>query len=175
MGAICACWRTKPRNTKPANEGGPVSRQGRGISRCGNPDTPRKFEFVARAIFGCGGALPEIVRALRRGLTPNGEAMLADQFAAAAAAAGNTHAVDEIARLTWRAHAEGQLVDAEAEAINEALQGRRAAFATRRTVSPSKLGLGLPWPAKRPRSPDRGHRGIRSKTHSRFCGHLSQP
>jgi hypothetical protein len=26
-GAIRACWRTKPRNTKPANEGGPVSRQ----------------------------------------------------------------------------------------------------------------------------------------------------
>ena len=81
--------------------------------------------------------------------------MLADQFAAAAAAARNTHAVDEIARLTWRAHAEGQIIDAEAEAISEALQARRAAFATRRTVSPSRPALGLPWPAKRPRSPDR--------------------
>jgi hypothetical protein len=81
--------------------------------------------------------------------------MLADQFAAAAAAARNTHAVDEIARLTWRAHAEGQLVDAEAEAVSEALQARRAAFATRRTVSPSRPALGPPWPAKRPRSPDR--------------------
>ena len=64
--------------------------------------------------------------------------MLADQFAAAAAAARNTHAVDEIARLTWRAHAEGQLIDADAEAVSEALQARRAAFATRRTTSPSR-------------------------------------
>jgi hypothetical protein len=46
--------------------------------------------------------------------------MLADQFAAAAAAARNTYAVDEIARLTWRAHAEGQLAEAEATAIREA-------------------------------------------------------
>jgi hypothetical protein len=81
--------------------------------------------------------------------------MLADQFTAAAAAARNTAAVDEIARLTWRAHAEGQILDAEAEAVSEALQARRAAFATRRTVSPSRPALGLPWPAKRPRSPDR--------------------
>src|SRR5208282_4768287 len=36
--------------------------------------------------------------------TPNGEAMLADQFVAAAAAR-NTHTVDEVVRLTWRAHA----------------------------------------------------------------------
>ena len=54
--------------------------------------------------------------------------MLADQFQAAAAAARNTHAVDEIARLTWRANAEGQLADAEAEAVSEALQSRRRAF-----------------------------------------------
>ncbi len=48
--------------------------------------------------------------------------MLAEQFHAAAAAARNTAAVDEIARLTWRAHAEGQILDVEAEAISEALQ-----------------------------------------------------
>ena len=81
--------------------------------------------------------------------------MLAEQFHAAAAAARNTAAVDEIARLTWRAHAEGQLVDAEAEAISEALQGRRATFATRRAISPAKPVLGLPRPARHPRSPDR--------------------
>ena len=81
--------------------------------------------------------------------------MLADQFQAAAAAARNTHAVDEIARLTWRAHAEGQLVDAEAEAVSEALQGRRATFATRRAASPLRPALGLPGPARSPRSPDR--------------------
>ena len=54
--------------------------------------------------------------------------MLADQFHAAAAAARNTAAVDEIARLTWRANAEGQLHDAEAEAISEVIEGRRAAL-----------------------------------------------
>jgi hypothetical protein len=82
--------------------------------------------------------------------------MLAEQFTAAAAAARNTAAVDQIARLTWRAHAEGHLNDAEAEAISEALQGRRAAFAARGTQralsSPIKLS------ARRrptPRSPDR--------------------
>ena len=78
--------------------------------------------------------------------------MLADQFQAAAAAARNTHAVDEIARLTWRAHAEGQLQDAEAGAIGEALQARRAAFAT---ASPLRPAPGLPRASRRPRSPDR--------------------
>ncbi len=42
------------------------------------------------------------------------------------AAARNTAAVDEIARLTWRAHAEGQLADATAQAVSEALQGLAA-------------------------------------------------
>jgi hypothetical protein len=54
--------------------------------------------------------------------------VLAEQFTAAAAAARNTHAVDEVARLTWRAHAERQLSDAEAEAIGAALQARRKMF-----------------------------------------------
>ena len=77
--------------------------------------------------------------------------MLADQFQAAAAAARNTAAIDEIARLTWRAHAEGQLQDADAGAVSEALQARRATFA----ASPSRPALGLPRPARCPRSPDR--------------------
>jgi hypothetical protein len=65
--------------------------------------------------------------------------MLADQFTAAAAAARNTHAVDEIARLTWRAHAEGRLDDVEAQSIGEALEARRAAFSApiRRPERPS--------------------------------------
>jgi hypothetical protein len=82
--------------------------------------------------------------------------MLAEQFTAAAAAARNTAAVDEIARLTWRAHAEGQLHDAEAAAISEALQGRRAAFAAKKTpqaLSHTKAALARRRPA--PRSPDR--------------------
>jgi hypothetical protein len=82
--------------------------------------------------------------------------MLADQFTAAAAAARNTHAVDEVARLTWRAHSEGQLTDAEAEAVSVSLQARRAVFATRRrTASPLRPALGLPRASRNPRSPDR--------------------
>jgi Helix-turn-helix domain len=77
--------------------------------------------------------------------------MLADQFTAAAAAARNTAAVDEIARLTWRAHAEGQLHDAEAEAISEAAQARRAVLAGESAQTQSKAVLGLPGGSARPR------------------------
>ena len=82
--------------------------------------------------------------------------MLADQFHAAAAAARNTATVDEIARLTWTAHAEGQILDAEAEAISEALQGRRAAFAAR--GAQRALSSPIRLSARRkptPRSPDK--------------------
>jgi hypothetical protein len=82
--------------------------------------------------------------------------MLADQFLEAASAARNTHAIDEVARLTWRAHAEGQLEEAEAEAVSAALQARRAAFATRTAYPAPRPALGLPGAARRPpRSPDR--------------------
>ena len=77
--------------------------------------------------------------------------MLAEQFHAAAAAARNTAAVDEIARLTWRAHAEGQLHDAEAEAISEAAQARRAVLAGESAQTQSKAVLGLPGGSARPR------------------------
>lgn len=85
--------------------------------------------------------------------------MLADQFTAAAQAARNTHDVDEIARLTILANAEGQLSDADAVAIGEALQGRRAAFAVGQAFG-SRRGrmavLGLPRASRGPpRSPDR--------------------
>jgi hypothetical protein len=85
--------------------------------------------------------------------------MLAEQFQVAAAAARNTHAVDEIARLTWRAHAEGQLQDIEAEAISASLQARRRAFAERRAypaAKPTVPAAGHMRPSRRPpRSPDR--------------------
>src|SRR4029077_1427729 len=60
-----------PRNTKPANEGGPVSRQSRGISLIWTiailPENRirRKSHFWLRR-----KALPKIVRALRRDLIP---------------------------------------------------------------------------------------------------------
>jgi hypothetical protein len=82
--------------------------------------------------------------------------MLADQFHAAAADARNTHAIDELARLTWRAHAEGQLADAEAGAIGEALQRRRTAFAVGRPPPSPRPASGHPGSARRHRrSPDR--------------------
>jgi hypothetical protein len=81
--------------------------------------------------------------------------MLAEQFTVAVVAARNTHAVDEIARLTWRAHAEGQIIDADAEAIGEALQLRRALFAEGRGHPPARPPERRPRPARTPRSPDR--------------------
>jgi hypothetical protein len=48
--------------------------------------------------------------------------MLAEQFIAAAAGARNRTALDETARLLWRAHAEAQIPDAEAEAFQRCIQ-----------------------------------------------------
>jgi len=54
--------------------------------------------------------------------------MLAEQFLAAASGARTSAAVDETSRLLWRAHAEGHIADADAEAVSEALQARRTAI-----------------------------------------------
>ena len=71
--------------------------------------------------------------------------MLADQFYDTVTAARTTAAADELAHKLWRAHAEGHLADADAEAVSESLQARRAALsdqsAERRTShgrSPSR-------------------------------------
>ena len=45
-------------------------------------------------------------------LARNEDFMLAEQFLTATAGARNSTALDEIARLTWRAHGEGYLADA---------------------------------------------------------------
>jgi hypothetical protein len=99
-----------------------------------------------------GEAVPETVRAPSAVITTEGERMLADQFQTAAAAAKNTHAVDELARLTWRAHGEGQIGDIDAAAIGEALQRRRASLAMSAYPRPAMAAH-----ARRcePRSPDR--------------------
>jgi hypothetical protein len=78
--------------------------------------------------------------------------LLADQFTAAAAAAKNTHALDELARLTWRAHAEQQLTDIEAGATAEALQARRTVLAMSAYPRPAMAASGR---CCEPRSPDR--------------------
>jgi hypothetical protein len=70
--------------------------------------------------------------------------MLADQFLEAADGARTGAALDELARKLWRAHAEGHLADADAEATNEAVEARRAALAGYTTPNPPKGVLGLP-------------------------------
>ena len=70
--------------------------------------------------------------------------MLANQFLEAAAGARTGAALDELACKLWRAHAEGHLADAEAEAISEAVEARRAALAGHTTPNPPKAVLGLP-------------------------------
>src|SRR5271165_6304179 len=66
--------------------------------------------------------------------------MLADQFLQAVAAARTGAAVDEVSRLPWRAHAERQIPDANAEAISEAVQAPRRASRPREKM----FGLGRP-------------------------------
>lgn len=70
--------------------------------------------------------------------------MLAEQFLAAAVGARNGTALDEIARLTWRAHGEGHLADADAEAISAAAQARRAILAAKADQTQPKAASGLP-------------------------------
>ena len=88
------------------------------------------------------------------GFDPKGSPMLAEQFHEAARAARNSAGLDQVARLLWRAHAEGHVSDADAEAVSEALQARRAAFS--RPGTP--LALAMPASARRKpsqRTPDR--------------------
>ena len=58
--------------------------------------------------------------------------MLADQFLEAAAGARNSTALDETARLIWRAHGEGHLTDAEAKTLSESIEAHRAVIAGNR-------------------------------------------
>jgi hypothetical protein len=75
--------------------------------------------------------------------------MLVEQFHAAAVTARNTAAIDEIARLTWRAHAEGQIPDAEAGAISEAIEARRTALTGKGPGQMPRLALGHPGASRR--------------------------
>jgi len=74
--------------------------------------------------------------------------MLADQFHAAASRARTTASLDETARCLWRAHAEAQIPDAEAGAISEAIEARRAALAGKGATEPPRSILGLPRAAR---------------------------
>ena len=70
--------------------------------------------------------------------------MLAAQFLEAAAGARTSAALDELARKLWRAHEEGHLADADAEAASEAVQARRDTLAGHTTPNPPEGVLGLP-------------------------------
>jgi hypothetical protein len=75
--------------------------------------------------------------------------MLAEHFRTAAAGARTTASLDETARLLWRAHAEAQIPDAEAGAISEVIEARRAALAGKDPPKQPRLALGLSGPARR--------------------------
>jgi hypothetical protein len=72
--------------------------------------------------------------------------MLAEHFRTAAVVARTNAALDETARLLWRANAEAQIPDTEAEAIAEAIEARRAALAGKRPPEPPKPTRGVPRP-----------------------------
>jgi hypothetical protein len=76
--------------------------------------------------------------------------MLAEHIRTAAAGARTNAALDETARLLWRANAEAQIPDTEAEAISEAIEARRAALAGKRASEQPRLTLGLPRSARGP-------------------------
>jgi Helix-turn-helix domain len=75
--------------------------------------------------------------------------MLAEQFFAAAAGARNSAALDETARLLWRAHAEAQIPDTDAAAISEAIEARRAALTGKGLIEPPRPALGRSRTARR--------------------------
>ena len=57
--------------------------------------------------------------------------MLADQFLEAADGARTPVVLDELARKLWRAHAESQIKDADAEGVSAAIEARRGVLAGR--------------------------------------------
>jgi hypothetical protein len=69
--------------------------------------------------------------------------MLAEQLHTAAAGARTTASLDNLARLLWRAHAEGQIVDPDAEAISEAIQARKGILGGEGAQTKPKCALGL--------------------------------
>jgi hypothetical protein len=78
--------------------------------------------------------------------------MLADQFLEAADGSRTGAALDELARKLWRAHGEGHIADADAEAFSESIEARRATLAGKvvwDTQISQKTVLGLPSASRR--------------------------
>ena len=77
--------------------------------------------------------------------------MLADQFLEAAVRSRTPAVLDDLARKLWRAHAEAQIDDADAEAVSAAIEARRAALEgkpVRHPIGP-KAARGLPRASRR--------------------------
>jgi hypothetical protein len=88
--------------------------------------------------------------------------MLADQFLEAADGARTEAALDELARKLWRAHAEGHLTDADAEALIEAVEARRTVLAGDVTGSRLKAASGHPTACTAGRMPLPEADGVRT-------------
>ena len=67
--------------------------------------------------------------------------MLADPFLETAAGARTGTALDELARKLWRAHAEGCIAAADAEAASEAIEARRAVISGLQTPQPTQKAV----------------------------------
>ena len=80
--------------------------------------------------------------------------MLEQQFIAATAAARSGKALDEIARLAWRALAEAQIDEIAAEAISAAVEARRAVWRSTTVATYTKPASAARRPPT-PRSPDK--------------------
>lgn len=77
--------------------------------------------------------------------------MLAEQLHTAAAGARTTASLDNLARLLWCAHAEGHIVDLDANAISEAIQARKGVLGGEGTPAKPKGVLGLSRGSSHPR------------------------
>jgi hypothetical protein len=77
---------------------------------------------------------------------------IAEQFAAAIAAARTYAEIENTSRLLWAAHAEGHIPDAAAQAAAEAVEARKATLKGPRPSRASKRAYTAPRPC---RSPDR--------------------
>jgi hypothetical protein len=78
--------------------------------------------------------------------------MLADQLLEAAAGARTGAALDELARKLWRTHDEGHIAEADAQALSESIEARRAVLAGKavwHTQIGPKAVLGHPRASRR--------------------------
>ena len=90
--------------------------------------------------------------------------MLADQLIEAATAGRTRVALDETARLTWRAHAEGILTDGDAKDISEAVEARRAVISGSQAQTPQPALEAVPAAPAGPR------RRLRSRPREKMFG-----